>query len=142
MSPTAKYLLVGGAVAGAVFIIAKAVSPAAPTTASSVASAIGSIGSTISSIWGSKTPPKTEAAADAVSGAGGTSIARTANDLASYNSDGSATAWSSVGDAAMVDGAGYSKLSGRNQQPADMMSKAQMAQVGNIPGSYYALKAS
>lgn len=141
MSPTAKYLLVGGAVAGVVFIIAKAVQPAQPTTAQSVAGIFGTIGSTLTNLFGGKPQSQTEAAADNfdTSGSAGTA-ARVTTDLPGYSQgDGGAVAWSSLGDAAISDGGGFSRLSGRNQQPSNKLTKAQKVQLNDYAGSPFAL---
>lgn len=141
MNTTLKYVLIGGGALAAVFIVAKAVTPATPTSLQSIASGLGSIGSTLSNIFGNK-PPPSDAPAD--SNTDDASYRLRPNVLGDKGSslkgysqgDGGAVAWSSLGDAAISDGGGYSRLSGKNQQPANNMNRAQATQINNGAGYF------
>lgn len=137
MNTTVKYVLIGGGIAAAVYLVAKAVAPTQPTPLQTVTSGITSV---VSSIATAIKGPAKPADATATS----SSSAAIARMLPNYESGGAGSyapsAWSSYGDAAIADGAGYSRMSGRTvAASSQFVTPAQRTQYGDIPNSKFAV---
>lgn len=147
---TTTMLLIGGAAIAGGYLIFKATSPSQPTTAQTLMGGLTNIvGKIADAVKGSKSAPAGDASAQAVNPFTGGMMSSTpsiARQLPDYNAGGAGqlatAAWSSYGDAAQSDGGGFSRLSGRTQQPYTYMTRAQNAQFGNINygANHFALK--
>lgn len=140
MNSTVKYLLVGGAVVGGVIFVSRAMAPPVVNNSGtqSLLSGLGSIATGFGSWIKGKTTQSADQtnndSANAETGGSGLYGATvTARRLETYDSGGgvsSPSAWSSMGDASISDGGGYSRLSGKNQQPSGYLRPADRAQLG------------